>query len=207
MDDFRLNQDIAEFCGTIMGDGNLWSNNRKYEITITGNKIDDKEYFEYLYSFIDKNIKKNPYYRIRGGIRLTIYSKKFYIFVNKDIGIPDRKLKRKSGIPLVIKQNELFIRRFIRGIFDTDGTVFTSDKPGSPNYPTLEISNSNLAMIRDIQYYLDKLGFRVHLRKTPKAEYKLSMYGKNMLKKWKNLIDSSNPYKRKRIEYILEHFC
>lgn len=38
----------AEFCGIIMGDGNIWSNGRKYEITITGNIINDRDYFDKL---------------------------------------------------------------------------------------------------------------------------------------------------------------
>jgi intein-encoded DNA endonuclease-like protein len=116
-------------------------------------------------------------------------------------------LKRKSGIPSAIKKNKLFLKRFVRGVFDTDGTVFTSNKKGSPNYPTLEISNSNLALITDIYQSLKELKFRTHLRKTSKGGYKVSIYGKAMLRRWNEVIGSSNPYKRCRMESILEYFC
>ncbi len=48
--EFGLKEHISEFCGVIMGDGNIWTNNRKYEITITGN-IDDRAYFDQLLDF------------------------------------------------------------------------------------------------------------------------------------------------------------
>jgi hypothetical protein len=206
-DSFQLNDDMAEFCGVIMGDGNLWSNNRKYEITITGNKIDDREYFDSLFDFISKKIKKKPYYRERGrGLRLTIYSKNFYYFINKKIGIPEKRKKRSAGIPFQIRKNKKFLKRFVRGVFDTDGTVFTSHKNGSPNYPTLEISNSNPILIQGIYESLSPLGLKVHLRKSTRGEFKLSLYGMEMLSKWNDKIGSSNPHKKRRINSILEHF-
>ncbi|MBU0532330.1 hypothetical protein KKB44_02435 [Candidatus Micrarchaeota archaeon] len=204
MENFQLDADMAELCGIIMGDGNLWTNNRKYEITFTGHKIDDKLYFDDLYSYIDANIKRKPYYRIRGrGRRLTIYSKKFFMFVTITLGIPSGMLKRKSGIPLLIARNPLFLRRFIRGMFDTDGSVFTSKKPGISHYPTLEISNSNFVLLKDIDRALKALGFLSNLRKTSKGGYKISLYGRKMLEKWDSLIGSSNPYKKAKIEHIL----
>lgn len=202
--EFNLNPDIAELCGIIMGDGNLWTNNRKYEITITGNPEDDKLYLNDLYSYVDRNIKAKPYYRIRGrGLRLTIYSKKFFEFVTLNIGIPSGKLKRNSGIPPLICENPYLLRRFVRGVFDTDGSIFTSKKPGVSNYPTLEISNSNVVLLDMIHEFLKREGFSSHFRKTSKRGYKISLYGRKMLEKWNLSIGSSNPYKLNRINRIL----
>jgi len=207
MNILSLNEEMAEFCGVIMGDGNIWSNGRKYEVTITGNIINDKEYFDTLYTFIETSIKKKPYYRIRGrGLRISIYSKEFHNFITQHIGIPEREAKSDSGIPSSIMSNKAFLRRFIRGVFDTDGTVFISNKPGSPNYPSLEISNSNVSLIRDIYDSLNSMNFRVHKRLASRGEYKVSIYGKRMIKKWGCVIGSSNPNKRRRIESILELF-
>ena len=201
----QLDASHAEFCGTIMGDGNLWTNNRKYEITITGNIENDRDYFDKLVSFVRKKVGKNPYYRIRGrGLRLTIYSKNYYKFLTENVGLKDRMLKSESGIPASIMDNPGFLKRFIRGLFDTDGTIFLSNKKGSPNYPTLEIASSNIKLVNDLHSSLCGFGFRAHKRKTTKNGYKVSVYGRKMIMKWNSLIGSSNPYKRTRMEDILK---
>ena len=201
----ELDEDQAEFCGIIMGDGNLWSNGRKYEVTITGDIKNDRAYFDILASFVRGQIGKNPYYRIRGrGLRLTIYSKDFYKFLTDKVGMKDRMLKSESGFPGSIKDNKAFLRRFIRGLFDTDGTIFRSDKKGSPDYPTLEIASSSLPLVDDLHTALSEFGFRVHKRKTTKNGYKVSIYGKEMIRKWNLLIGSSNPCKKAKMEDILK---
>lgn len=201
----ELDEDQAEFCGIIMGDGNLWTNNRKYEVTITGDIVSDRAYFDALASFVRDRIGKEPYYRIRGrGLRLTIYSKEYYKFLTENVGMKDRMLKSESGFPSSIRANGAFLRRFIRGLFDTDGTVFLSDKKGSPGYPTLEIASSNPELVGDLHAALSGLGFRVHKRATTKNGYKVSIYGKEMIRKWNLLIGSSNPSKKAKMEDILK---
>jgi len=204
---FTLDSEHSEFCGVIMGDGNIWSNGRKYEITITGDIIKDKEYFDKLFVFIEKRIKKHPYYRIRGrGLRLSIYSKAYYYFIISEIGIPARLEKSNFGIPILISENIEFTKSFIRGLFDTDGSIFTSNKPGVENYPTLEINNDNQTLLNAVYLKLKKLGFRIYYRCCGRGSYKISIYGLNMLKKWKEEIGSSNPHKLRRITSILECF-
>jgi intein/homing endonuclease len=151
------------------------------------------------------HIKPAPYYRIRGrGRRLSIYSKKFYLFITSDIGIPGGTKKCTIGIPEKISSNYSFLKFFIRGLFDTDGSVFTSSKPGIQNYPTLEITSSNVKLSNDILTSLNKFGFRTHMRYAAKGSYKISIYGKTMLQKWFYEIGSSNPVKYRKLCSILE---
>ena len=84
MKEIILDGDIAEICGAIMGDGNIWTNDRKYEITITASPKDEL-YIKKLIGMIKKKIKKKVYYRIRGrGLRVTIYSKNFFFLSQKN---------------------------------------------------------------------------------------------------------------------------
>ncbi|MFH1785538.1 MAG: LAGLIDADG family homing endonuclease [Candidatus Micrarchaeota archaeon] len=206
MEDYFIDEMISEFCGAVMGDGNIWSNGRKYEITLTGNIITDREYFDYIYFFVHSRIKK-PYYRVRSrGLRLTIYSKKFYQFITNKIGIPPRTLKCKFGIPPRISVTKKLLKAFIRGLFDTDGSVFTSHKKGIESYPTLEITNSNQTLLIQVYKTLIEMGFRINYRHAGNGSYKISIYGMKMLAKWNNDIGSSNPHKRRRINTILESF-
>lgn len=139
-------------------------------------------------------------------MRLTIYSKKFYEFITRDVGIPSRLLKSESGIPEAIRDNPQLVKCFIRGLFDTDGSVFTSNKRGVNAYPTLEITNSNQKLLVQVYEKLKEMGFRINYRYAGGSSYKASIYGKIMLKKWSMEIGSSNPYKIKRINTILESF-
>ncbi|MBN2478467.1 hypothetical protein JXB01_04220, partial [Candidatus Micrarchaeota archaeon] len=166
----------------------------------------DKEYFEKLYSFIKRKLCLKPYYRIRGrGLRLSIYSKSFFIFLTEVIGIPKGIAKRKMGIPSCFLNSRDLSTAFIRGLFDTDGSVFSTNKPGFLKYPSIEITNTNKTMIFDVYEILIKSGFRAHIRLFSRI-YKLSLNGPKMIFKWHKEIGSSNPYKTRKIISILECF-
>jgi DNA-binding transcriptional regulator WhiA len=194
---------IAELIGVILGDGNLWSNGRWYEITITGHPIKDKKYFQYL-SNIFQNMGLYTYIRVRGGLRLTIKSKKFFDFLTKDLGIFSGKLRSKSKIPKEIIKSKKFSFCFIRGFFDTDGSIFISKKPGINMYPSLELNNNNKDLMFQIHNILLKNGYRSTIR-SYKNEFKIGLHGLNMIKKWNKEIGSSNPHKQKIFDCILSH--
>lgn len=204
VENLKVDGDIAELIGAIFGDGNLWSNGRWYETTLTGDPLKDNDYFSYLTDLVIKKLGYKPYFRIRsGGIRITIKSKVFYGFLTDKLGIQPRFAKRKSSIPRTISNDRDLMKRFLRGLFDTDGSVFVSDKPGSSNYPTLEITNSNQILLGEAHSFLSSLGYRVNLRYS-KGVYKLSLNGYPMIEKWGREIGSSNPYKLNKLQQILK---
>ncbi len=83
----------------------------------------------------------------------------------------------------------------IRGIFDTDGTVFLSRKPGIEEYPTIEITSKSLILLNQVKHILEKqYNIDSHIRKSDKA-YKHAIYGRNQILKWVKFINSS--HKRK----------
>ncbi|MEW6748440.1 MAG: LAGLIDADG family homing endonuclease [Candidatus Micrarchaeota archaeon] len=203
---FYLDNRMAEFCGVISGDGNIWSNGRKYEITITGSPK-NRQYLDKIAEYVAGNIKPKAYYRVRGrGLRLTIYSKEFFRFLIEDIGLGRGLQKNKEGIPPTILEMRDFRRAFIRGLFDTDGSVFTSKKKGSPNYPTIEITNANLKLLLDVRLVLEEEGFRTTFRSSNTETYKIAVHGEAMLDRWTALIGSSNPEKSSRMESIINAF-
>jgi intein/homing endonuclease len=203
-----LDNDMAEFCGVLIGDGNIWTNGRKYEITITGNPK-DKNYLDKLSTFVSNRIKPNPYYRLRGrGLRLTIYSKQFFLFLTKEVGIISGKQKNTGPIPKSILASSRSLKlRFIRGIFDTDGSVFTSDKKGVENYPTIEITNENSILLLSIRKILYAEGFKTTFRKSNTNTFKIAIHGNKMLRLWLDVVGSSHPRKRLKMESIIKTSC
>jgi hypothetical protein len=57
----RIDPELCEFVGAIIGNGNLWTDGSRYRVELTGDPKLDVEYFNYL-SFISSNLfGKKPY--------------------------------------------------------------------------------------------------------------------------------------------------
>ena len=118
-----LNNDIAELVGIILGDGNL---NRK-NIRIVGNR---NEYIYYLYlkSLFQKvfDVDSVVGHDTKNSIKLTVYSVKISQYLIS-LGLKKGdKIKNKVVIPKWIFENKNYTKSCLRGLFDTDGSIFTS---------------------------------------------------------------------------------
>ncbi|MCX6750979.1 MAG: hypothetical protein NTZ83_05960 [Candidatus Pacearchaeota archaeon] len=112
-------------------------------------------------------------------------------------------------IPQIIFDNWELARYTLRGIMDSDGSVFVSRKPGIERYPSMEITTTSLRLANQIRFLLIERGFRVTkirsaLSKTSKRiAYRVCLYGKENIRKWLREIGFSNLYKKNRaLEYI-----
>ncbi|MDD5192615.1 MAG: LAGLIDADG family homing endonuclease [Candidatus Nanoarchaeia archaeon] len=201
-----LTEGIAELIGVIIGDGYIYRKNRKYQIGIVGSPKNDKEYFEKLKKLIyeewDKKVKIK--FRFR-GLRMVFDSKRICEFLIDDMKMFHGKGKCQNiKIPEEIYKNWDLARHTIRGIADTDGSVFVSKKPGIEKYPSIEITTTSQNLANQLNQILIKRGFRVSLRENVRKQinalkaYKIALYGKKNLKKWIEEIGFTNPYKLNR---------
>ncbi|MCX6820354.1 MAG: hypothetical protein NT016_00115 [Candidatus Aenigmarchaeota archaeon] len=211
---FELDSKFCEFVGAVIGDGNIYKKdrkyNRKYLIGITGDKTLDAAYFDYLSNVIFGFLGRRPRIKVRrnGGLYLKIQSKPLVNFIVNEIGIPvgEGKCYNVHVPKSFIGWNRT--RYMIRCVMDTDGSVFVSDKPGSPGYPSLEITTTSSLLAMGIFEILSKRKFRVRLRSFVDKRYgtrtfKVSLNGWNMLEKWYNEIGFSNPEKLKKAVSII----
>jgi len=127
----EIDEDIVELVGIILGDGNL---NRK-QLRIFCNK-NEYEYCFYIKSLISNIFKTDGrIYEIKdtNGIKLIINSVKICEYL-KSIGLKfGDKIKNKTSIPDWIFENKWYLKRCLRGIFDTDGSFFISSNGTEPN--------------------------------------------------------------------------
>src|SRR3989344_2093014 len=159
----QLTKNNAELIGALAGDGNIYRKNNKYRMGFTGNKITDKEYFEYLKKIIKEEWKKeaNIIFRER-GIQMVINSKDVCLYLTDELKIPYCVGKSlKITIPDQIKSDWNLTKCFIRGIMDTDGTVFAVRKPRVEKYPSIELTTISRELIFEIRSILENKGFRV----------------------------------------------
>ena len=128
----------------------------------------------------------------------------------KDLKLSYGKCKsEKVVIPKEIFDNWNLAKHTIRGIMDTDGTVFVSKKPRIEKYPTLEITTNSFTLANQLRNILLNQDFRVgNIRKSlsklsKSPAYRVPLYGKENLRKWIRKIGFSNKYKLNRaIQYI-----
>ena len=207
----KITNGVAELVGALIGDGYIYRKNRKYQIGFVGNPKTDVELFERLKELILIEWKKDAKIKVRaGGLRMVIDSKEICDFLINDLNIPHGEGKcEKVFIPEQIIYYWDLVKYTIRGIMDTDGTVFVSKKPGIEKYPTMEITTTSPVLANQLRNILLKKGFRVaNIRKSKsklskRLAYRVPLHGKENIKKWLEKIGFSNKYKRERaINYI-----
>jgi hypothetical protein len=210
-----ISSSLCEFVGAIIGDGNLWTDGSRHRIELTGNPTLDRAYFIYLSKIAFKVFKKRPYLlKIRErGLRFRLQSKHaFDILI--ELGIPAGKGKfSKVKIPeQIIAKGWNYVKWTIRGIADSDGTLFFSKKTyKSRIYPTIEIRTCSKELALQITKILRQRDFRARLRGNEKIGFHVALYGHKMLRKWMNDIGFSNTRHSSKLQehknlYEKDHF-
>ena len=117
--------DLAEFVGIVMGDGNI----TKRQITITLHSKDDKEYGKFVVTLIKRlfDVPTGTYYRKRDSIINFVISRTELVkFCTERLELKiGNKVKQQIDIPDWIKRNKDYAIACVRGLIDTDGSVFT----------------------------------------------------------------------------------
>lgn len=125
----NLSPSLAEFLGILAGDGHLTKIN--YEISVCGNKILDKKYFNLHLNKLFKqlfNIKPQVFiHKNINYIKYKIHSKQLLFYLSNTFGLPIGKKKNKLNIPNQI-YNSPYSKDYIRGLFDTDGSFHRHHK-------------------------------------------------------------------------------
>jgi hypothetical protein len=202
---------LAELIGVVMGDGWLSNCQNHYRIGIVGDKKLDWPYFEYLKTLVKDVWNKDPrLFVASGGLRTVINCKTAFLELTREYGIPVGDGKCLAiRIPKEVICDWELARHTIRGLADTDGTIFTADKPGSPNYPSIEITTVSRELAEQLNIMLTGQGFRVgkiwqytsKLSRVP--TYKVALNGYENVMRWMQEIGFSNPRKHKKAEDVL----
>lgn len=167
-DDIRIQKkytkDLAEFFGIMLGDGKL----SYYQIVVTlGTK--ELAYAEYVVGLIEKlfsvkpkiGIRKNGYKDVYlGSVDLTAWLQKEGLVYNKVLAQVDA--------PQWIFSSSEYINGFLRGFFDTDGSVYKLrfGVQLSFNNKSLPLLNAIYKMLHAVGYHPSKIGgFKIYITK------------------------------------------
>lgn len=202
-------RELAEFLGILTGDGyiNYYPYQYKYILEIAGDSRFDEVY---LKSYVNRLIKElfnleSSYYKRKNqnSLYLRIISKgliNYLILVGFKKGKKDQIM-----IPKWIKGDKLYMRCFLRGFADTDGSLHFRK-----NYPIISLSSKSSPLIHSIFLFLKKEGFslknyykEIKIDKrgyNPSCSYYINLNGRRNLRFWMSIIRFSNEkHKRKLV--------
>lgn len=170
----KRNANTAELVGLSFGDGGLTarSNSKRMKFQLRGDGREEKEnYDNYIAPLFNKEIMNPIFYRDVGFVfnkRINFYgisveSVKIEKHLNF-LGIPSG-VKKELHIPKWIKKNDEYVRRFLRGFFDTDGSIHCQKNYLIKNDPyhtqiRLSLVCTSKDLMQDIHKSLKGLGFK-----------------------------------------------
>ena len=191
-------KNLAELVGIFMGDGHV----HEYQATVVTNSITDKEHAQYISELIQKlffvpvSITKR---KNSNALVVCVSSKEFCRLLSL-FGIPKgNKVTLQVKMPKWITNKMSYRKAFIRGLFDTDGSVYLDNKThNGKNYSYLGMSFSNrsLPLISAFKEELQSLGFHP----TQKTKYAVFLRRRKEILRYFSVIGSSNPKHKKKIE-------
>jgi hypothetical protein len=197
--DFKINKYLAELVGIILGDGGVTSS----QITITLNKKDDWQYSFFVSDLIKRVLGEKPSRIYVGNTVNLMISGIEYIEKLSKIGIfKGNKVKRQVKVPDWIIKNNLYSKRCIRGLMDTDGGVyFHNHIVQKKEYINFGICFTNKSIpLSDFMFeWLDKIDSKP---KRPKLS-RVYIYNLDGIKKYFKEIGTSNPKHLKRLKKYL----
>lgn len=142
--------------GIILGDGCLTVNKKSinqnsYTLQITIREKDEAiNIKEVIKKLFDLN---SSIYKGRGCYNVCSFSKALVILLNKKYSIPIGKKYEKIKVPESIKKDQTTIPYFIKGLFDSDGNIYTHR-----NKKCVQFRQKSQSFIKEVQKLLQEIG-------------------------------------------------
>ena len=207
----RLTLELAEDLGIMTGDGSLNSKRKHdYEIVCSGDAEDEVDYYINYVSplkckLFNAKIQPrliNPKRQNEFGIRL--WSKAIFNFYTQLFDFPAGKKECLIGVPHMIKESdEQTQASFIKGLFDTDGSLtFRKKNSDVYYYPIIKFTTMSQNLYIKIREILLRFGFNLWSNKRLRYDqrydrtyfiYDIDISGEGNLNRWMGLIGFSNP--------------
>lgn len=186
---------LAEFIGIMLGDGGITD----YQIAITLNKKDDRGYIQFVEKLISELFKVKVGRTIRESVITLTVSRINLVKYCQSIGlVKGNKVKQKIDIPKWVISNEKYTVACLRGLIDTDGSVFThSYKVNSKWYFYKKISFSSHSgpLISSVKKNMENLGLQPRIAKDGND---IRLESKRDVEKYFKIINSNNPKHRNK---------
>ena len=172
----KIDGDMAELLGIHIGDGCISRTSRYAEYYLGGDINEEVEYHKkWVEPLFNKKVMipiLNKKIQYKFHPKVGVYG--FYLFNEKVVkffesfGIKAGS-KIDMGIPKDIMNDSQLSKRFLRGLFDTDGTIYFDKnkyrKIPKHNRPVIRLGTVSKNLIDDVFNILKNLGFHPRIKK------------------------------------------
>ncbi|MDP2665081.1 MAG: LAGLIDADG family homing endonuclease [bacterium] len=181
---------LAEFLGIIMGDGHVG----KYQVSFVTNSATDLQHALFVKGLAEQLFKTQAslsYVRDKKACSVIISAKRVSAFMEKQ-GIPQgNKITLGIHIPEWVLKNLSYRKALARGLFDTDGCVFVdTHRYKSKEYKSLGIAFTNQSL--PLLHFFNETLEILELHPTQKSKFRVFLRRREDIKRYFELIDSSN---------------
>ncbi len=154
----KKSEDLAEFYGTMLGDGCIEKFPRTEKLSIALNSK-ETEHIPYIVNLTEKLFKKKPFIRRIKNVN-CVYVGIYQNNISKRLDFPwGEKQKHQLIIPPWIKNNRRYLIPCLKGLFETDGDWVIDKKYGTN---VIKFTNVIDSLLDDIYKSLINLGFYAH---------------------------------------------
>lgn len=164
----KRSEELAEFVGIVLGDGGI----SQRQVTVTLHSKDDKEYSRFVMKLIEKLFQVTPgiYEDIESSVNDIVVSRTELVkFCTHNLGLKiGNKVRQQVDIPLWVKSSKKFGIACVRGLIDTDGSIFNHKyKVGKKYYSYKKLFFTSLSrpLAASVHEILNKLGIKSRLAK------------------------------------------
>lgn len=188
---------LAEFVGIMMGDGGI----SEYQVVITLHHIDDLDYAGFVTKLIKKLFRVIPrvYHSPEKSVNDIVVSRKELVRYLHELGLPiGNKVKQQFDIPEWIRRDKNLAIACLRGLIDTDGSIFTHRycvKGTWYAYKKLSFTSASKPLRQSVYEILQKLDFHPRIAGT---DVRLDRV--EDMRRYFSEIDSHNPKHWRRYE-------
>ncbi|MBT7496879.1 hypothetical protein HN662_00950 [Candidatus Woesearchaeota archaeon] len=176
-------KNLAELFGAMLGDGCIYSNGQS--LVIAGNYKLDVDYINYLKRlFLDLFAVQPKIYNKSGSLRLIVNNKRICDFFEQMGFNKGRKKDSNIKIPSIFFDDGRLLILCLRGLFDTDGGVYSHPNCGI----MLDITSKIPSLLNSIKIAFNQLNFEVGL-----TTNRIQLFGFKKVNAFFTFIGSSNP--------------
>lgn len=197
-------EETAEFIGIMLGDGNVFScENEKanvHQVRIATGRKDEEEYaHETVIPLLRRVSGIEPRILMKKNVVYSCINSRKFVEELGRIGFrKGNKIRNEARMPDWVFSKDEYLRACIRGLVDTDGSVYRLSNQ-DPHLGRISFKNFNPLLMEDFQKAMKKLGF--HPSKVVHRNVFLTR--KADLVKYYKEIGSNNPYKRARLALFI----
>lgn len=187
----EFSTELAEFVGIMLGDGHV----DRYQITVALNSEVDQEYAGFVKSLIERlfGIRVNVSLRIKAKCVILTASSVELVEYLETIGlIGGNKVTQQVAIPDWIMNDREYSLTCVRGLFDTDGSVFLERHQihgAQYCYTRMAFVNMSVPLRNGVREILQESGIDARIY----AERNVTIGRFTDIEKYFRIIGSSNP--------------